>query len=204
MHPENDLLWSWDIQKKLHQDLSPIFPKTKIMKAKVLKDIYLNQINGKYKFQLEFVEQDVVIFSHTMDMTEFMNLNKMNIENQDEDFRGRIVIPRILIKLAFNGLTGKEMAAQSKIAMDIKSIFPQCRTILLSLYKGNILEVDGKNSVSYFDKAVYFLPGKPGRNEIYRKGDFNARLDESVRQKYEGLTQYILSVLKSDNLSIMQ
>ena len=204
MHPENDLLWSWDMQENLHKDLNPAFPETKIMKARVLTDIFLIQKKGLYQFQLKFMEQDLVIFNHIMDISEFMNINKMNIENQDENFMGRIIIPRIILKFGFTGMSNEELMIENKIASDIKSIFPNCKYIVLFYYQGIFKEGNERSLNNVFDKIMYFINGKTPAEPIYRRGDMDFYRHDSMKKKYPHLIKYIKTILRNEDIKFLK
>ena len=61
MNTTNDLLWTWDMIDMLQTDLASRYPKLKIMKTRVLKDIFLVEKKGSYKFQLDFSQNDADI-----------------------------------------------------------------------------------------------------------------------------------------------
>lgn len=199
----NDLRWTWDVIESFRNDLIESHPRLKIMKTRVLKDIFLLQKRGIYKFQLDFIDQDVVFFDHVMDIAEFMNLNKINIGNQAEDFKGRIVIPRIILNTNYSHPGEKEINRQSMIASDIKSIFPQCKFILLYRYKGKSYD-PGYGQIRFpYDKTVCFSSEFPLGNRRYAKGDFHSDRKKAVKDDYDGLLSYVVKTLENDHMQFL-
>ena len=189
--------------EELQADLSQYYPKLKIMKTRVLKDIFIVQRSGIYRFQLDFIEQDIVFFDHIMDITEFMNLSKINIQNQAADFRDRIVIPRVILSMHFSAPDQREREKQFKIAGDIKSIFPQCKYLLLFRYKGEYIDKKSDKTTNQYDKIVYFSREKLPEDHVYKKGDFNASKLGAIKNKYDDLIRYLIAALKNDSLNFM-
>lgn len=189
--------------ESLKKDLSDHHPKLKIMKTRVLKNIFLVKQKGVYRFQLEFIEQDIVIFDHIMDITEFMNLNKINIGNQSEDFRGRIVIPRIILNTGFCPPGQTERKKQFKIATDIKSIFPQCKYLQVFRYCPASLHHDFRGIRFNVDKTVCFSRECPPRDREYTGGDFRAIREGAAQNQYHNLIRYIMKILEIDHLRFM-
>jgi len=203
MNTTNDLLWTWDMIEVLQADLGAQYPKLKIMKTRVLKDIFLVEKNGTYKFQLDFSEQDVVIFNHIMDITEFMNLNKFNIQNQEADFSGRIVIPRIILSMKCLAPDQHELEKQCKTAAEIKSIFPKCKILFLFRFKGNYSEKIGIETMSSCDKIIYFNKATPAEEYVYKKGDLKNSGEGDLKKPYDDLIEYFAEILKHDELKFM-
>lgn len=189
--------------EELQADLSQYYPKLKIMKTRVLKDIFIVQRSGIYRFQLDFIEQDIVFFDHIMDITEFMNLSKINIQNQAADFRDRIVIPRIILSIHFSTPDQRELEKQFKIAGDIKSIFPHCKYLLLLRYKGDYTDKKSNKTINQYDKIVYFSREKLPEEYVYKKGDFNASKQGAIKNKYDDLIRYLIATLKNERLNFM-
>jgi hypothetical protein len=203
MNTTNDLLWTWDMIEVLQTDLGAQYPKLKIMKTRVLKDIFLVESNGTYKFQLDFSEQDVVIFDHIMDITEFMNLNKFNIQNQEADFSGRIVIPRIILIMKYIAPDQHEFEKQYKTSAEIKSIFPQCKILCLFRYKGKYNEKKVEKSMNSYDKILYFSNEKPAIDSVYKKGDLKRSGQGVLKKSYDVLISCLSETLKNEELKFM-
>ncbi|MEZ5003927.1 MAG: hypothetical protein R2730_12940 [Chitinophagales bacterium] len=103
---KDEELWNEDLIDIIRNELKVDFPKLKIVKGKVLKDIFLNknQKNSEYKLQLGFVDQDIVIYEETMDITEFHNLNNILIHKNSDD-KNNMIIPKLICELKYNGIT---------------------------------------------------------------------------------------------------
>ena len=199
----NDLLWTWDMTDMLQKDIGSRYPKLKIMKTRILKDIFLVEKDGTYKFQLDFSEQDVVIFDHIMDITEFMNLNKFNIHNQESDFSGRIVIPRIILNMKCLPPAQNEFETQCKTASEIKSIFPQCKILFLFRYTGDYdIKMVSKTANSY-DRIFIFSDEKPSEEYVYKKGALKHSKQETLRKSYNKLVNYLCGTLKHNEFTFM-
>lgn len=189
--------------EELQADLNQYYPKLKIMKTKVLKDIFIVKRSGIYRFQLDFIEQDIVFFDHIMDITEFMNMSKINIQNQATDFKDRIVIPRVILSMHFSTPDQRELEKQLKIANDIKSIFPQCKYLQLVRYKGDRTVKKSNKTMNQYDKIVYFSKEKMPEAHIYKKGDVNASKQGAIKNKYDDLMNYLIETLKNNSLNFM-
>ncbi len=203
MNTTNDLLWTWDMIEELQADLSRYYPKLKIMKTRILKDLFIVKKSGTYRFQLDFIEQDIVFFDHIMDITEFMNMSKINIQNQAADFTDRIVIPRVILNMHFATPDQRELEKQFKIEGDIKSIFPQCKYLLLFRYKGDYIAKKNDKTTNQYDKIVYFSKEKMPEEHVYKKGEVNVSKKGGIKNKYDDLIRYLIATLKNDNLNFM-
>jgi hypothetical protein len=204
MIPENAIRWTWDVMESLQIDLGKKYPRLKIMKTRVLKDIFLTSRKGIYKFQLDFIEQDIVFFDHVMDIREFMNLNKINIGNQSEDFKGRIVIPRIIMNLNYSVPGKGESERQLKAASDIKSIFPQCGFLRLFRYAGKAECFDHERAPYPYEKTVCFSREFPPCDREYERGSFQRDREMNIRHEYEGLVGSVVEILKGDQMVFLK
>ena len=167
------------------------------------QDIFIIKKSGTYRFQLDFIEQDIVFFDHIMDITEFMNMSKINIQNQAADFRDRIVIPRVILSMHFSTPNQSELEKQSKIACDIKSIFPQSKYLLLFRYKGDYIDKKNDKTMNQYDKIIYLSREKMPKGHGYKKGDVNAKKQGAMKNKYDDLLRYLIATLKNDSLNFM-
>lgn len=189
--------------ESLQADLGAQYPKLKIMKTRVLKDIFLVEQNGAFKFQLAFNEQDVVIFDHIMDITEFMNLNKFNIQNQEADFSGRIVIPRIILYMKWLPPDLHEFEKQCKIAAEIKSVFPQCKYLFLFGFKGTFSPNTVTKTMGSCDKIFFFSNETPVEDYVYMKGHLKKPEKGVLKKPYRDLIKYFKGTLISNELKFM-
>ena len=95
----NDILWTTDLIERLQSDLAPEAPRVQVIKTEVLNNLYMVNKEGGFKFNLSFSDEDIVITENILDISEFMNISKLNLNGQEESFRGRIVVPSVVIRL---------------------------------------------------------------------------------------------------------
>jgi len=175
-------IWNYDLIHILNDELKKEFPKIKIMKGKVLKDIFLNKDKNtsEYKIQFGFVDQDIVFYEEIMDISEFHSLNKLLVHNNSEN-KNQMVIPKLICELKFDGITSHGLITYSEYSSDIKSIFPESKYWLVMRYKKssseNKLFRHGRN----FDKILYFDEGKSDKR--YKEGDFQNELKSNTKLK---------------------
>jgi len=169
-------LWNKDLIEVIKKELNLEFPNTKIVKGKVLKDLFLNknQKSSEYKVQFGFVDQDIVIYDETMDITDFHKLKNIIVHN-NTDNKNQMIIPKIICELKYDGITSHGLIIYSEYASDIKSIFPECDYWLALRFRKsstvNKLYRHGKK----FDKIIFFDKGKS--NKKYEVGDFEKELN---------------------------
>ena len=194
---KNEILWNTDLINILTNELIDDYPKIKIIKGKVLKDIFLikDQHTQKNKLQFGFVDQDIVIYDEEMDIKEFHKLNNIKVHNNKEAPK-KMIIPKIIIELKYNGINSHGLITYSDYASDIKSIFPDCKYWLSMRYRKtcsvNKLKRHGKN----FDKIIYFSDSKSEGE--YKKGSFKLELENSkeLKERFNEFIQELKGTLK--------
>lgn len=189
---QKEVKWNLDLIELLNLELKAEFPEYRIMKGKVLKDIFLSNDEGfGYSLQFGFVDQDIVIYNETMDISDFKNVENIFLHNIKEN-RDKLVIPKIIIELKYNGVNSHGLITYSTYAAEIKSIFPQCQYYLAMRYKGtsseNKLFRHGKN----FNKIICFEDSSDKSN-TYTSGNFAHELSKNsiLKSRYNDLIESI-------------
>lgn len=189
--------WNIDLIEILKEELIEEFPKIKIIKGKVLKDIFLNknQNSRKHKIQFGFVDQDIVFYEEEMDISKFYEVENIIIHNNSGN-KDKMVIPKLICELKYNGINSHGLITYSDYASDIKSIFPECKYWLAMRYRKssteNKLNRHGKN----FDKIIFFDTGKSEGN--YKNGDFEKQLESQsdLRERFAEFKNEIKETLR--------
>ena len=188
-------LWNEDIIKIISSKLKKEFPEIKIIKGKVLKDIFLCKDNkNEYQLQLGFVDQDIVIYEKTMDISDFRTVKNISLHNVKE--RDNLVIPKVICELKYGGITSHGLITYSYYATDIKSIFPECKYFLAIRFTSsseNKLFRHGKG----FDKIISF--GDHIYKHIYEPGQFVKEMkeDHKLKRKFDEFIEEIKNVLRT-------
>jgi hypothetical protein len=181
-------IWNRDLIVAIKDQLKDEFPNVTIFKGKVLKDIFLyNDEKLGYSLQLGFVDQDIVIYDQTMDISDFKNVKNIFLHNIKEK-NDNLVIPKIICELKYDGITSHGLITYSNYAADIKSIFPQCKYFLaLRHQKGssaNKLFRHGR----FFDKIIFF--DNNSSKGKYQAGQFLTELQNDTDLK-ERFTEFV-------------
>lgn len=195
---KNEKLWNEDLIETLHKDLLKSNQKIKIKKGKVLRDIFLKLTNDKnYKLQLGFLDQDIIIYTDTMDISDLYKIKNITIHNIDKDNKNEICIPIVICELKYDGINTHGLITYSDIASDVKSIFPLCKYILLLRYRNNSSSDKLLRNGKTFDNILCFDDGKAPKR-IYKKGDFQKKLknNEELKSKYDALLKYLKDNIK--------
>ena len=181
--------WNNDLIEILEEKLKNDFPRIKIIKGKVLKDIFLNknQKTGEYKLQFGFVDQDIVFYETEMDISEFYDVENILIHNNSAN-KNKMLIPKLICELKYNGINSHGLITYSDYASDIKSIFPECKYWLAMRYRKNSSENKLYRHGKYFDKIIFFDTGESKRK--YKKGDFKKELESTSDLKHR-FTEFI-------------
>lgn len=178
----DEVIWNIDLIEILKEELKKDLPKIKIIKGKVLKDIFLNKNKdtGNYKIQYGFVDQDIVFYEEEMDISKLYDIENILVHNNSEN-RDKMVIPKLICELKYNGVNSHGLITYSDYASDIKSIFPECKYWLAMRYKKssseNKLTRHGKN----FDKIIFFDGGN-SRGK-YKTGNFKLEIEKQAELK---------------------
>lgn len=168
--------WNIDLIEILKEELKTEFPKVQIFKGKVLKDIFLskNPNSHKQKIQFGFVDQDIVFYDNEMDISKLNEIENILIHNNNISNKDKMVIPKLICELKYNGITSHGLITYSDYASDIKSIFPECKYWLAMRYRKNSTENKLNRHGKHFDKIIFFDSGKS--EEIYTQGDFKEQI----------------------------
>src|SRR3989337_3197257 len=97
----NEAEWNKDLIKKLRKDLEEI-ENINITKGKVLRDIVIVHEDKNYKLQLGFFDQDIIIYTDTMDISDYYKVTNIKIHNTGKE--KEIYIPRIICELKYDGI----------------------------------------------------------------------------------------------------
>ena len=161
---------------------------------KVLKDVMVTKGSAEdYHIQFNFFEQDIVIY-RDMDTIPKPEGKRIKFHRSNE-----IVIPRVIIEGKL-GVGSHALITYSKIAEDIKKIFPFVKYFLLirSTEKGEeLIRRHGQN----FDD-IFKLENKRRAKRKYKKGDLKRDIESNkeVRQNFKHFLCEVKKVLKK-NLS---
>src|SRR5687768_14077633 len=84
-------LWNKDLIDAISSEIKAEFPNATIFKGKVLKDIFLYKDDKLgYQLQFGFVDQDIVIYDETMDISDFRAVKNIFLHN-NKDNRDNLV-----------------------------------------------------------------------------------------------------------------
>ena len=73
--------WNQDLLDIIKEEIQIDFPDYKVSKTKVLNDIFLFKENGEPLLQFGFVDQDIVIYKETLDVTGLDKVNSIFLHN---------------------------------------------------------------------------------------------------------------------------
>ena len=194
---KNEELWNNDLIQALQERLSADFPDVKVIKGKVLKDIFLHTDKfRKHSLQFGFVDQDIVIYQETMDITDLQASQHILLHKNNNIESNRLVIPRIICELKYNGITSHDLVIYSDYAADIKSIFPECKYYLALRYKKSSTPNKLFRHGKHFDKIIAFENGK--QRGKYNSGDFLNQIKSSseLKAKFEEFIEEIKKTLQ--------
>ena len=179
----NEEIWNHDLIKILEEELKDEFPRIKIFKGKVLKDIFLNKDKDskKGKIQFGFVDQDIVFYEDEMDISELNNIENILVHNNNVGNKNQMIIPKLICELKYNGINSHGLITYSEIASDIKSIFPECRYWLVMRFRKSSTENKLKRHGKNFNKIIFFDEGKSEGK--YTSGDFKKQLNQQAELK---------------------
>jgi len=191
----NEAKWNEDLIKKLQEDFKE--PNIRIAKGKVLRDIYITHEKCGFKLQLGFFDQDIIIYTDTMDISDYYEVTNIKIHNTGK--KKEIYIPRIICELKYDGINTHGLITYSDIASDVKSIFPLCKYILLLRYKNNSSDDKLLRNGKTFDKILCFDDGASKNN--YNEGDFKKELknNKELQKKYKELLNYFKNTMKKSH-----
>lgn len=164
---------------------------------KILKDVMVTKESAEnYYIQFNFFEQDIVI---CRDMDKITKPKDKQIKFHRSDRSNEIVIPRVIIEGKL-GVGSHALITYSKIAEDIKKIFPFVKYFLLirsTEKREELLRRHGQN----FDD-IFKLENKRWGKRKYKKGDLKKDIESNkeVRQNFEHFLREVEEVLKR-NLS---
>ena len=177
----DEVIWNNDLIEVLKEEIIKDFPKIKIIKGKVLKDIFLNknQNSGNYKIQFGFVDQDIVFYEEQMDISELNKIDNILIHKNNINNKEKMIIPKLICELKYDGITSHGLITYSDYASDIKSIFPECKYWLVMRYRKSSSENKLYRHGKYFDKIIFFDSGSS--NGKYQKGDFKQQIEEQSK-----------------------
>ena len=201
----NEVMWNNDLIMILINELKIDFPNIKIIKGKILKDIFLHkdQKSLKYKIQFGFVDQDIVFYEEEMNISNLYNVNNIKIHRNNKDRIANMIIPKLICELKYNGVNSHGLITYSEYASDIKSIFPECKYWLALRYRGNSTENKLYRHGKNFDKIIFFDNSKAVGN--YQKGDFKRQIERQTDLKRtfeEFLEELKVSLRKNETVFI--
>lgn len=190
--------WNIDLIEILKEELKMEFPKIQIFKGKVLKDIFLSKNPNYYepKIQFGFVDQDIVFYDNEMDISKLNEIENILIHNNNINNKDKMVIPKLICELKYNGITSHGLITYSDYASDIKSIFPECKYWLAMRYRKSSTDNKLNRHGKYFDKIIFFNSGKSVEN--YKEGDFIKQIDSQsdLKRRYKEFINEIKETLR--------
>ena len=194
---KNEELWNKDLLILINSKIKKEFPKYKAIKGKVLKDIFLHKDkNLKYSLQFGFVDQDIIIYDETMDISDLQKSSNILIHKNTTDDKGTLIIPKLICELKYNGINSHGLVIYSDYAADIKAIFPDCKYFLALRFKRsstpNKLFRHGKN----FDKIIAFDNGRPKGSYVANDFLSQIKVDKDLKGKFEEFIEEIKNVLR--------
>ncbi len=194
----DEVKWNTDLIEILKKKLKKEFPKVTIVKGKVLKDIFLskNPNSHEQKIQFGFVDQDIVFYDNEMDISKLNKIKNILIHNNNNKNKDKMVIPKLICELKYDGITSHGLITYSDYASDIKSIFPECKYWLAMRYRKSSTENKLNRHGKHFDKIIFFDSGKSVEN--YKKGDFKKQIDSQpeLKERYEEFINEIKETLR--------
>ncbi len=196
----NEAEWNKDLIKKLRKDLEEI-ANINITKGKVLRDIFIVHEGKNYKLQLGVFDQDIIIYTDTMDISKFKDVQNIKIHNDKNN--KTIYIPKIICELKYDGINTHGLITYSDIASNIKAIFPLCKYLLLLRYRNNSSDNKLLRNGKTFDKILCLDDGNAPKKK-YEEGDFQNQLvsknSKNLGDNYNALVDYLKATLNSKEL----
>lgn len=189
-------LWNRDLIEAISKEIKTEFPQATVFKGKVLKDIFLYKDDKLgYQLQFGFVDQDIVIYDETMDISHFRSVKNIFLHNNKYN-RDNLVVPKIICELKYNGITSHGLITYSSYAADIKSIFPQCKYFLALRHKKSSSDNKLFRHGKYFDKIIFL--GDTSSKQKYVQGQFFQELstDKQLKEKFDEFIEEIKFVLR--------
>lgn len=172
---EGEELWNLDVIELLKPEIEPYV----VDKHQVVRGLSIKKKNNNYCFDYVTSQQDVVIYG------------KNDVFDQEGE---RYVIPKIICELKYEGVNTGALIAISDTASKMKSIFPECKIILLVRYSGKSDKNRNELLLHWgqgFDRIMCLEDGK--KKGKYVKGDYSKELEESpeLNEKWRKLVDYI-------------
>jgi len=173
--PKGEELWNLDVVELLRPEVEPFI----VNKHQIAKGLSVKKNNKEFSFEPVTSEQDIVIY------------DKDAVWQQDGKEH---VVPKMICELKYVDLNTNQLIAVSDTASKIKSIFPECKMILLIRYRpgsDELLLHWGQG----FDRIMWLETGE--KRKDYEQGDFARELQGStkLREKWEKLVKYIQETL---------
>lgn len=180
--------WNFDLIEILKTRLNSKF---KIVKGKVLKDIFFDkQKNG---IQLGFMEQDIIIYKEELDIG-FIKKSKSFYTHNNP--RYKLIIPIVIIELKYRGINTYTLCTCSVYASDFKSIFPDCKYLMLMRFRESSSESKLTRHGRYFDRT-FCLSERSTSKGKYKRGDFEKQLEEkTLKANFDKFIDYLSEILK--------
>jgi len=117
-----------------------------------------------------FFDQDIIIYTDTMDISKFKDVQNIKIHNDKNN--KTIYIPKIICELKYDSINTHGLITYSDIASNIKAIFPLCKYLLLLRYRNNSSDNKLLRNGKTFDKILCLddgnAPKKSMKKVIFR------------------------------------
>ena len=79
---QKEVAWNLDLIDLLRIELKSEFLEYQVIKGKILKDIFLSNDEGYgNSLQFGFVDQDIIIYKETMDVSDFKQVKNIFLHN---------------------------------------------------------------------------------------------------------------------------
>jgi hypothetical protein len=186
----NEELWNLDLIEIIKKELNN---KYEVEKGKVIKDIFYDEeIN---KIQLGFMEQDLIIYKSKLNIDLLRNSEFMKIHNNPN---GDVIIPLVIIELKYKGVSTYNLCTCSVYASDFKSIFPNCKYLILLRDRNGSSEIKLKRHGRNIDK-IFYLSNKSNLTDNYNRGDFKEQLKNDIlKNDFNKFICYLKKILEKD------
>lgn len=197
---DNEKQWNLELISLMKEEIQKNHANLILGSKPILRDIYFQKDKNKLPYiQLGLFDQDIVIYdeSESIDTMDWAKINGIRTHNNDK-LSKKIIVPKVIFELKFNGVNTHTLITYSNIAYDIKSIFPFCKYFLLLYYRAGSSNNKFLRNGKSFDHIVFFNDGVAPKKE-YKEGQFSEYLksDQNATSKFKNvidLTNHYLTM----------
>jgi len=149
-----DILWRQRLTECLQADLGREFPRLKVASTPVLKNIFMVHRDEGFRFELNFSDEDLVFFDTVLDLSEFINISKLNLGGVEKNRRMRIVVPQVVLRVYTDIVDPRILRQDAQTVGEIQALFPQSRHILCLLVGDGVGGEAARRQSPGFDHTV--------------------------------------------------